>query len=99
MRNLLLLLFFLPLSTLAQNKKITLDDLYKNRTFQSEQVRGFTAQQEAALFDPQEVKDEMGKVISTNDYELSADKKYIIFLMAGNLSIVIPPNQPPIFMM
>jgi dipeptidyl-peptidase 4 len=79
MRNLLLLLFILPFTTLAQNKKITLDDLYKNRTFQLEQVRGFTAQQEAALFDPQEVKDEMGKIISTSDYELSADKKYIIF--------------------
>ncbi len=79
MRTLLLLLFILPFTTLAQNKKITLDDLYKNRTFQSEPVRGFTSAQEAALFDAQDVKDETGKMISTNDYQLSADKKYIIF--------------------
>ncbi|MGI8599744.1 MAG: hypothetical protein ACR2KB_10850 [Chitinophagaceae bacterium] len=79
MRNILLLLFLLPFTALAQNKKITLDDLYKNRTFQSEQVRGFTSAQEAALFDAQDVKDETGKMISTNDYQLSADKKYIIF--------------------
>jgi dipeptidyl-peptidase 4 len=80
MRNLILFLFILPLSALAQNKKITLDDIYKNRTFQSETVKGITAHEEELLFDPQTIKDQRGKTISTTDYQLSADKKYIIFL-------------------
>lgn len=78
MRGLFLLLFFVPLLTIAQSKKITLDDLYKKGTFRPEQVKGFSDPEEN-LFDPKDVKDESGKLLDTRDFRVSADKKRIIF--------------------
>ena len=79
MRNLLLLFFFLPLLSVAQKKQITLEDIYKKGTFRSEFARGFTSGETENLFDPKDIKDEAGKTIATNDYQLSADKKRILF--------------------
>lgn len=78
MRSICLLLLFVPLFTLAQNKQITLEDIYKKGTFRSEQVQGFAPPAET-LFDPKEIKDESGKSIPTQDYTTSADKKRILF--------------------
>ncbi len=79
MRSLLLLLFFIPLFSTAQDKKITLDDLYKKGTFRGEFVPGFITQTDDNLFDPNAIIDESGKKLDTRDYEVSADKKRVLF--------------------
>ena len=62
MRKLVLFLLIIPLFSVAQKKQISLDDIYKNRTFQGEQVR---ADFDNAGKDPEiktdELKDETGK--------------------------------------
>ena len=79
MRSLLLILFFLPFVTIAQKKKITLEDIYKKGTFRGEFVRGFEAEDNSSLFDANNITDATGKKIETRDYEVSADKKRILF--------------------
>jgi dipeptidyl-peptidase-4 len=79
MKHFFLILFFIPLLTLAQKKQITLEDIYRNGTFQSEYFSGFTPEPSDILFDPMNVVDESGKKLETSDYELSADQKRIIF--------------------
>ncbi|MFL5740991.1 MAG: S9 family peptidase [Flavisolibacter sp.] len=79
MRSILLLLFFIPLLTIAQKKQITLEDIYKKGTFRNEFVSGFTAPEDDSLFDPQNVVDESGKKIDTREYQVSSDKKRILF--------------------
>ena len=79
MRKLLLLLVWVPLISLAQKKQITLEDIYKKGTFRTEAVPGFAAESTDSLFDAKSIKDEAGNLISTNDYQLSADKKRILF--------------------
>ncbi|HYH13794.1 MAG TPA: S9 family peptidase, partial [Flavisolibacter sp.] len=79
MRNLFLLFFFLPMFTLAQKKQITLEDIYKKTTFRGESFSGFAGEDNSGLFDPKDVKDESGKSLNTQDYQVSADKKRILF--------------------
>ncbi|MGZ5286600.1 MAG: DPP IV N-terminal domain-containing protein, partial [Flavisolibacter sp.] len=79
MRSLLLLLFFIPVLTFAQDKQITLDDIYKKGTFRGEFVPGFITQTDDGLFDPNAIVDENGKKLETRDYEVSADKKRVLF--------------------
>ncbi|MGZ5190277.1 MAG: DPP IV N-terminal domain-containing protein, partial [Flavisolibacter sp.] len=79
MRSFLLALLFLPLISIAQKKQITLEDIHKKSTFQSEFVPGFITPTDDSLFDPQAVVDEKGKTIETRDYEISNDKKRILF--------------------
>ncbi len=79
MRKLVLLLLLLPVIAVAQKKLITLEDIYKTNTFRSEFVGGFSGGEKEKLFDPKDIVDETGKVISSNDYEVSPDKKRIIF--------------------
>ncbi len=79
MRNLLVLFFLLPLFTLAQNKQITLEDIYKKGTFRGEFAGGFSRAETAKLFDAKDIKDESGKQINTAGHQLSADGKRILF--------------------
>lgn len=79
MKRFLFALLFLPLFTLAQNGQITLEDIYKKGTFRGEQVPGFASEDNGSLFDAKEIKDETGKVINSSEYEVSADKKRILF--------------------
>ncbi|MER3472102.1 MAG: S9 family peptidase [Chitinophagaceae bacterium] len=79
MRSILLLLFFLPLFTIAQKKQITLEDIYKKGTFRGEYVPGFASENIDSLVNASSLKDEEGKQISTQDFQLSADKKRILF--------------------
>ncbi|MDQ6609055.1 MAG: S9 family peptidase [Bacteroidota bacterium] len=79
MKNILAVLFLLPLLTIAQKKQITLDDIYKKGTFRGEQVQGFASEDNSSLFNTKDVKDENGKDLATSEYEVSADKKRIIF--------------------
>ncbi|MEJ7913369.1 MAG: S9 family peptidase [Chitinophagaceae bacterium] len=78
MHKLAFLLLFLPLTTLAQKKTITLEDIYKKGTFRGEAVGGFAPTADK-LFDPQDIKDESGKTLASTDYQLSPDKKRILF--------------------
>jgi dipeptidyl-peptidase-4 len=68
MRNLLLVLFLLPLAGVAQTKQITLEDIYKKGTFRGEPVRADFGQ---AGKDPkisfEELKDETGKPFGQAD--------------------------------
>ena len=79
MRSILLVLFFLPFLTIAQRKKISLDDIYKKGTFRGEYVPGFVNTENDNLFDPKDVVDAQGKTVDTRDFEVSADKKRLIF--------------------
>jgi dipeptidyl-peptidase 4 len=79
MRKLLFFLLFIPLLSIAQKKQITLDDLYKKGTFSGESVPGFSAESNDSLFDPKDIRDESGKQMDVYNYELSNDKKRILF--------------------
>ncbi|HJW16561.1 MAG TPA: DPP IV N-terminal domain-containing protein [Flavisolibacter sp.] len=79
MRSLFLLLFFVPLLTIAQKQKITLEDIFKKPTFRGEYVAGFDKADDEQLFDPASVTDASGKKIDTKDFMVSADKKRILF--------------------
>jgi len=78
MRRIALLFLIVPLITGAQTKQITLEDIYKKGTFRGEFVAGFEPQTDN-LFDPKDVKDESGKNLNTQDNEVSADGKRILF--------------------
>lgn len=80
MRKLFLAFLLVPLMSVAQKKQITLEDVFKNRTFQGDMVPGFSDQPLDSIINTSDVKDENGKQLSTKDYELSADKKRVIFL-------------------
>ena len=79
MRSLFLFIFFIPLLTIAQKQKITLEDIYKKPTFRGEYVAGFEKDDDEKLFDPATVTDASGKAIDTKDYTVSADNKRILF--------------------
>jgi dipeptidyl-peptidase-4 len=79
MRSILLVLFFLPFIAVAQKKQITLEDIFKKNTFRGEFVPGFITETDDSLFDPQVVVDAEGKKIDTRDYQVSADKKRVLF--------------------
>jgi dipeptidyl-peptidase-4 len=68
-----------PLISLAQKKQITLENIYKYNTFQSDTVPAFSELPLDSIINPADVKDENGKQLSTSDYELSENKKRIIF--------------------
>ncbi len=64
MRKLLVVLFILPLLAVAQKKQITLEDIYKNRTFSGEPVRAtFDQTNKDPEVKPEDLKDESGKLI------------------------------------
>ncbi|RYZ22373.1 MAG: S9 family peptidase [Chitinophagaceae bacterium] len=77
--RILFLLLFLPFMAIAQKKQITLEDIYKKRTFSGEPVAGFSSTADEKLYDPEDVRDEAGKKLNIQDYAVSADKKRIIF--------------------
>jgi Dipeptidyl aminopeptidases/acylaminoacyl-peptidases len=78
MKKLILIVILLPLLSLGQKKKITLDDIYKKGTFRGEAQVSFTAEKDS-LFDPTAIIDEQGKKIDTREYQVSSDKKRILF--------------------
>jgi dipeptidyl-peptidase 4 len=64
MRKLFVLLILLPLVTFAQKKLITLEDIYKNKTFRAEYVPAdFGQTSKDPEVKPQDLKDENGKLI------------------------------------
>jgi dipeptidyl-peptidase 4 len=79
MRKLLFAFLFVPLISIAQKKQITLEDIYKSRTFQGEFVPGFSELPLDSIINVKDVKDENGRQLETRDYQLSDNKKRIIF--------------------
>lgn len=79
MRQILWVFLFLPFLTIAQNKQITLEDIYKKGTFRGETFPGFAAEDNSALFDPKAIKDEKNAQLQTSEYEVSGNKKHILF--------------------
>src|SRR5688572_18342035 len=80
MRRFLLLLFFLPLITIAQQKKlISLEDIYKTRTFRNEPV---TADFGIEKKDPvvKDLKDEFGKAFDPEDIIYSSSYPNIVLV-------------------
>ena len=79
MRSFVLLFLILPFLTIAQKKQVTLEDIFKKNTFRGEFVPGFVTDTEDHLFNPQDVVDASGKQIETREFQVSADKKRILF--------------------
>lgn len=79
MRKLFIAFLFVPFVSIAQKKQITLEDIYKDKTFQADVVPGFSEQPLDSIINLADVKDENGKQLPTKDYKLSEDKKRIIF--------------------
>ncbi|WP_165917177.1 S9 family peptidase [Flaviaesturariibacter aridisoli] len=77
--RILFLFLFLPFLAVAQTKQITMEDIYKKGTFRSEFVPGFAGTSDDSLFNPSDVKDETGKVVSSVDYQVSSDRKRVLF--------------------
>lgn len=80
MRKLFVALLLVPFVSLAQKKQITLEDIFRNRTFQETPFSGFSQLPLDSIINPNDVKDENGKQFSTRDYTLSDDKKRVILL-------------------
>src|SRR6478672_10789350 len=79
MRTLFLVTLLWPLFILAQKKQITLEDIYQKGTFQSETAPGFQSRETKSLFNANEVRDEKGQTLDTRDYQISSDKKHVLF--------------------
>jgi dipeptidyl-peptidase-4 len=71
MRKLFLLLFLIPVLAVAQQKQITLEDIYKKGTFRGEFVPGFAGEDIDSLVKASDVKDEAGKPIPLGDHLVS----------------------------
>lgn len=80
MRKLMLFLLLTPLLAVAQQKEITLEDIFKKGTFRGESVRGFAEEKIESYVDQNDVKDENGKPLPLSNYILSADKKKLLVL-------------------
>jgi dipeptidyl-peptidase-4 len=79
MRRLFIAFLFVPFVSIAQKKQITLEDIYKDKSFQADVVPGFSEQPIDSIINLADVKDENGKQLPTKDYKLSEDKKRVIF--------------------
>src|SRR5687768_16966352 len=86
MRKFFFVLLWLPLVAIAQTKQITLEDIYKNKTFAGEPVQGFIGEKIDSFVNSSDVKDESGKLLSIGDYLLSNDKKRML-VFTGRESI------------
>ncbi len=77
MRKIFLFVFLLPLMAMAQQKQITLEDIYKKGTFRGEFVPGFAGETMDSLLIAANIKDQ-DKKLSLSDYQPSDDKKRVL---------------------
>jgi dipeptidyl-peptidase-4 len=80
MRALLILFFFLPLLTLAQKKKLTLEDIYRKGVFRSEYVPGFEQATNEQAFKVEDLQNDKGEKIKADDYLLNKNKTVALVL-------------------
>ncbi|MEI9808882.1 MAG: DPP IV N-terminal domain-containing protein [Bacteroidota bacterium] len=74
MRNILFFLLWLSIPAIAQQKKITLEDIYKKGTFRAEVIPGFAVQTMDSMMLAAGIKDGNTK-LDVKDYVMSRDKK------------------------
>ncbi len=80
MQKIVFLFLLLPVTLLAQQKEITLDNIYKKGTFRGEAVRGFEGEDVTSLVNEEDVKDEKGKKLPLTNYLLNpAESKLLVF--------------------
>ena len=77
LRKLFIAFLLLPLAALAQQKQITLEDIYKKGTFRGEFVPGFAGETMDSVLNAANIKDN-DKKLPLSDYEPSADKKRVL---------------------
>jgi len=68
MRKLFITFLLVPFISIGQKKQITLEDIYKNKTFQGDVVPGFSDEPLDSVLNLTDVKDENGKQLPTKDY-------------------------------
>lgn len=78
MRIFLLAFLLIPLATLAQDKQITLEDLYKKGTFRGEYVPGFEGETMDSMLKAEKITDLSGKPLPLSDYSPSANKQTVL---------------------
>lgn len=78
MRKLLIVLFLLPVFATAQEKQITLEDLYKKGTFRGEYVPGFEGETMDSILQLEQIKLNSGKEMPLGDYIPSSDKHKVL---------------------
>ncbi|HRG93298.1 MAG TPA: hypothetical protein PLZ10_10130, partial [Chitinophagaceae bacterium] len=85
MRKLLFVVFLLPLLVQAQEKSITLEDIYKKGTFRGEPVRtDFGTAKSSPELKTDELKDETGKPFGqADDIVFSPSGSQFAFLKKG----------------
>ena len=98
MRRLVIALLFVPLITIAQKKQITLEDIYKNRIFQADKVPAFSELPLDSIINPGDVKDEKGKQLNSDDYQVRRTKRELFSLQRVNPSIVVLQKQMPTYL-
>ena len=82
MRKLFLLFFLLPVMALAQNKPITLEDIYKKGTFRGEFVPAvFDTTKKEPELKLDGLKDENGKPFGQPEEEISNPVKTNLYLL------------------
>ena len=79
MRTLFLVTLLWPLFTLAQKKQVTLEDIYQKSIFRSEPAPDFQSRNVQRLFNATDVRNDSGTTLDTHDYQLSNDKKHVLF--------------------
>jgi dipeptidyl-peptidase-4 len=79
MLRLITLIIFIPIISVGQKKQITLEDIYRKGTFQSDVVPAFSEVRLRDIINPRDVKDELGRQLGTSDFQLSNSKKRILF--------------------
>ncbi len=77
LRKLFIAFLLLPLAALAQQKQITLEDIYKKGTFRGEFVPGFAGETMDSVLNAANIKDN-GNKLPLGDYEPSTDKKRVL---------------------
>lgn len=77
LRKLFIAFLLLPLAALAQQKQITLEDIYKKGTFRGEFVPGFAGETMDSVLNAANIKDN-DKKLPLSDYEPSDDKKRVL---------------------
>jgi dipeptidyl-peptidase 4 len=89
MRKIFFLLGILPVFALAQKKQITLEDIYKNRTFMGEQISAdFGQKSKDPVIKTSELKDETGKSFGqADDIIYSSEHPNIVLMKKGNEQI------------
>lgn len=85
MRKFFVLLFLLPLLSIAQKKQITLDDIYKTGTFRGEYVAADFGKKSTDASIPENLKDEKGKWIGKAGDIIYSETNPRIVLLRTNI--------------